>query len=60
MRLEGRSRGLTDLPEPSWDDVSRAAEYEPWTEPVLRLDSALPVDANAEVVLRVLDGLDRR
>ncbi|HET6258335.1 AAA family ATPase [Pseudonocardia sp.] len=60
-RLEGRSRGLTDLPEPTWDHVSRrAAEYEPWTEPVLRLDSALPVDANVEVVLRELAGPDRR
>lgn len=38
-RLEGRSRGLA-LREPGWTDVrARAAEYEPWTEPVLRLDS---------------------
>ncbi len=49
-RLEGRSRGLTALPEPTWDAVGERV-YEPWTEPVLRLDSVHPVADNVDLVL---------
>ena len=32
-RLEGRTRGLAHVPEPSWEDVLvRAAGCEPWAE----------------------------
>jgi predicted kinase len=48
-RLEGRSRGLA-LREPTWSDV-RAREYEPWTEPVLRLDSTDDAQANLAAAL---------
>lgn len=52
-RLEARSRGLVGLPEPSWDDVRyRAAEYVPWREPVLRLDSLVPLDAHVDAAMR--------
>lgn len=50
-RLQARSRGLA-LREPGWDDVRRrAAEYEPWTEPVLRLDSMGDEERNLAEVL---------
>jgi predicted kinase len=48
-RLEGRSRGLA-LREPTWADV-RAREYEPWTEPVLRLDSMADAESNLAAAL---------
>jgi predicted kinase len=48
-RLEGRSRGLA-LREPTWADV-RARDYEPWTEPVLRLDSLDDAEANLGAAL---------
>jgi predicted kinase len=55
-RLEGRSRNLTHVPEPSWDDVrARAAAYAPWAEDgCLRLSVERPVD---EVVLELIDRL---
>ncbi|WP_219419230.1 AAA family ATPase [Pseudonocardia nigra] len=54
-RLEGRSRDLVGLPEPSWDAVRRrAAEYAPWPEPVLRLDSADPLGDNVEAALTAI------
>jgi predicted kinase len=48
-RLEGRSRRLA-LREPTWADV-RARQYEPWTEPVLRLDSMDDAEANLAAAL---------
>jgi predicted kinase len=48
-RLEGRSRGLA-LREPTWADV-RAREYEPWTEPLLRLDSMDDAESNLAAAL---------
>jgi hypothetical protein len=45
-RLETRVRGLANVPEPSWDDVTaRAAAYAPWAEGgCLRLDAGRPVE----------------
>jgi predicted kinase len=48
-RLEGRSRGLA-LREPTWADV-RAREYEPWSEPVLRVDSTADAESNLAAAL---------
>ncbi|RBY94941.1 ATP-binding protein [Blastococcus sp. TBT05-19] len=45
-RLEGRRRTLTDVPEPTWAEVTeRSRTYEPWPGgDVLRVDAARPVD----------------
>ena len=45
-RLETRVRGLQNVPEPSWDDVTaRAAAYAPWAEAeCLRLDAGRTVE----------------
>jgi predicted kinase len=54
-RLAARRRGLEPYPEPTWESVVvRRAATEPWTRPVVRVDSAAPVDANVEAVLRHL------
>lgn len=44
-RLETRSRGLTHVREPSWDDVrARAAAYAPWSEgECVRVEAGRPV-----------------
>jgi len=40
-RLEGRSRNLTNLLEPSWDDVSsRRSSFAPWTDVHLRVSAS--------------------
>jgi predicted kinase len=45
-RLETRVRGLENVPEPSWDDVTaRAAAYAPWAEgECLQVDARRPVE----------------
>jgi predicted kinase len=48
-RLEARARGLA-LREPTWADV-HARGYEPWSEPLLRLDSRDDAEANLEAAL---------
>jgi predicted kinase len=55
-RLEGRTRNLTHVPEPSWDDVrARAAAYEPWADGTCqRINADQPVD---ELVLELMDRL---
>ena len=42
-RVEERTSDLTGLVVPTWDEVQRR-EYEPWTAPVLRVDSARGVE----------------
>jgi predicted kinase len=55
QRLEGRSRDLTHLPEPSWDDVrARAAAYAPWAE-----DACLRLSVEQSVDVLVLELMDR-
>ena len=41
QRIEARVRGIEGMSEVTWDRVQkRKAEYEPWNEPRLKLDSA--------------------
>lgn len=52
VRLEGRRRGLSGYPEPSWDDVvRRATEAEPWTCSRLVVDSAGDTDDMVDTAL---------
>lgn len=51
-RLEARHRGIAGLPEPTWADVeARRAEFEPWHEERLSLDSTADLAANIERAL---------
>ena len=53
-RLSGRTRGLA-LPEPTGADLdARAAEWTPWPEPHLLLDSLQPPEANLDRALASL------
>lgn len=58
-RLEGRDRGFTHVLEPRWEQVQRrAAEYSPWTDEHLELDTAvLRVD---DVAAAVISGTARK
>ena len=54
-RLDERHRGLEPLVEPTWTDVLRwRAEFEPWTQERLVLDSVRPVGINVEHALSFL------
>jgi len=54
-RLMSRDRGIAGFPEPSWDDVeARRAEWEPWTDDHLVIDTMRGVDENLAVALRYL------
>ena len=56
-RLSQRRRGLENFPEPTWDDVQRRGlAYTPWSEPVLSVDAALPLEQNVARVLAWLGG----
>ena len=57
-RLETRVRGLENVPEPSWDDVTaRAATYAPWVEgECLRVDAGRPVEELVEELVDRLGG----
>ncbi|WP_171013023.1 AAA family ATPase [Microbacterium sp. 2FI] len=56
-RLEGRSRNLTNVREPSWDDVrSRAATFEPWVDEPLRVSADGSLQQIAAVILARLRG----
>ncbi|MFE2141929.1 AAA family ATPase [Streptomyces sp. NPDC059456] len=47
QRLECRSRGIEGFEEPTWEAVrQRRAEYEPWTDHRLVLDSAADLASN--------------
>lgn len=51
QRLEGRSRNLTSLPEPSWNDVlDRQAAYEPWADVHMRIDASGSLDEIARMI----------
>jgi predicted kinase len=57
-RLEQRDRGIEGFDEPSWDDVERVrAEYEPWTDRHLVLDSVAELPANIKQALEFVAGL---
>jgi len=54
-RLEGRKRAIAGYPEPSWDDVQRRrAEWEPWNEDRLVVDSTQGLDENVAAALDFL------
>jgi predicted kinase len=54
-RVSGRSRGY-ELSEPSWDSVeARRAEWTPWPEPHLTIDSLEPPGLNADLAIRYLE-----
>lgn len=54
-RLADRQRGLEPLVEPTWQDVlGWRAEFEPWTDDRLVLDSVQQVDANVERAISFL------
>lgn len=51
-RLEGRSRNLTNVAEPSWEDVSsRRASFEPWSDVHLRVNASESIQHIASVIL---------
>jgi len=55
QRLAGRLRAIEGFPEPSWDDVQqRRAEWEPWTDDRLVIDTRRTLDENVEDALRFL------
>lgn len=54
-RLASRARGIDGFPEPTWDDVrARRAEWEPWPEDRLVVDSVRPLDDNVAQALTYL------
>ncbi|MEV6978722.1 AAA family ATPase [Kitasatospora sp. NPDC093806] len=54
-RLEGRSRGIDGFPEPTWESVERRrAEFAPWVEDRLVLDSVLDLSQNIATALGFL------
>lgn len=56
-RLEGRSRNLANVLEPSWDDVRRRrASFEPWGDVHLRVNASESMQHIASVVLSRLSG----
>jgi len=57
-RLEERERGIAGFEEPSWQDVQRRrAEYEPWTDRRLVLDSVADLPGNLKQALEFVAGL---
>jgi predicted kinase len=54
-RLESRQRGLVHIPEPTWSQVlTRAAEYETWTDECILVDTRAPLEATVEAIYRQL------
>ncbi|MFE7271474.1 AAA family ATPase [Streptomyces sp. NPDC057623] len=48
-RLQGRSRGIAGFEEPTWEAVRRRrAEFEPWTDERLVLDSTADLATNVK------------
>lgn len=55
-RLEGRRRNLTNIPEPTWDDVrGRAATFEPWADTHLRVNAGETLQQIVAIILARLD-----
>ncbi len=54
-RLQNRTRDIDGFPEPTWDDVlRRRAEWEPWVEERLSVDSMCDLDVNVAEALAYL------
>ncbi len=57
-RLEGRTRGFTHVPEPTWDEVqARAKTFAPWSGPVEVIDAG---GSRSDVLTLVLERLRAR
>jgi hypothetical protein len=57
-RLEERDRGIEGFEEPTWAEVERVrAEYEPWTDRRLVLDSVADLPGNVKRALEFIAGL---
>ena len=57
-RLAERHRGIEGFEEPTWDDVERVrAEYEPWDDRRLILDSVGDLAGNVKQALEFIAGL---
>lgn len=51
-RLEGRTRNLGNVHEPSWDDISsRRASFEPWEDVHLRMNARESIQHIANAIL---------
>jgi predicted kinase len=58
-RLEGRRRGLAELPEPTWASLAaRRHALQAWSEPRLVVDSVLDPEANLARALGFVSGGD--
>lgn len=56
-RLEGRSRGIEGFEEPTWPAVEQVrAQFDPWTDERLVLDTLADLPANTATALRHLAG----
>jgi predicted kinase len=54
-RLATRRRGISGLPEPSWETVQqRRREFTPWVEPHLSVDAVASSASNVERILEWL------
>lgn len=54
-RLEGRSRGIDDFVEPTWESVERLrVEFAPWTDHRLVLDAVIDVPSNVAAAVEFL------
>jgi predicted kinase len=57
QRLSSRRRNIDGFPEPSWDEVQqRRAEWEPWTDDRLVIDSMRSIEENLAGALTFLLG----
>lgn len=55
QRLASRQRAIEGFPEPSWDDVQkRRAEWEPWADDRLVVDTVRTIDENLADALSFL------
>ena len=58
MRLESRQRDIEGFYEPTWASVQeRRAEYEPWSEDRLILDTTAALDDNLEKAFAHVEGV---
>jgi predicted kinase len=55
-RVEHRSRSIEGFPEPTWNGVlRRRAEFPPWTDERLTIDSVNAPEANVQTALEYLE-----
>jgi predicted kinase len=60
-RVEHRSRNIEGFPEPTWEGVvRRRAEFPPWTDQRLMIDSVNSRAANLQAALEYLSPAQRR